>query len=1038
MITEINNLSFSDRMEISKLPVNSTIHGLFEEQVTKAPNKTAVVFKNKSLTYDELNKRANQVAELLINKGVKPDDIIAIYMDKSLEMAVYILGVLKAGGAFLNLNLDYPDKRIDFILNNSKAKLLLTNAKFKNEIINKIDHIFIDKIDLSEYSSNPNVPNIKNCATVYTSGSTGNPKGVIITHERVVNGLINFKNEFNLNSSCTSLLLIPYSFTMFIEGFFSLLSVGSKIIIPAENEVKDVNRIIYLIALYKVNFLVSVPALCMVILDNMADKEGKTLKLWVLGGDKLPRTLINKVNDKFTDLEISNIWGSTEGGFLTVSRHVEKKENINIGKAVDNICIYILDDNLNIVPIKNSGTIYTSCIGMSEGYINNAEKTKEVFIDNPFIKDGKIYCTGDIGIMHEDSSIELVGRADDQIKIRGFRVELSSIENSLQTMKGIKEVVAIAKRGKDENKYLCCYYTGKSYKVEELRKWLGKTLPEYMIPGYFIKLDKIPRNINGKIDRNALPEVNEYTELDTEYIAPKTEKELIIAESWKNILEREKIGINDNFFSLGGDSIKAINLISNLQKNFITEINDIYKFPTVHLLAENIKMQKDNLKLKFKKIKDSIHNSEKNREEYSKLILSEIEKYKNKNIKYEKIDLSKTRDYKNILLTGGTGFLGCHIFKELYQTQNSNIVLIIRGNKDNSPRQRFLKKCKYYFGINFSKEIELSSRIEIYDGDLQKDNFGVDSLVYGLLTKTVDCIVHTAASVKHFGEYKIFYKANVKTTENLLNFAKNTLKKDFHFISTEAVCMFGKYSDNRKYTVYSEYDIDQGQNLEDKPYIKSKLAGEKLVVKARQEGLTTNIYRVGNLVFNSETGKYQENIEENAFFKKMKAFKNLGYVPKTIVVDDLSYINETAKLFCKLFNKVSLKNEILHVFNEKTKDLADILASEKMNLNIIKLGFDEFMDYVMKNYSSEGLKSDIDSLMVHYGWLSEIQGNNTEFFMLSDKTKIIMKKLGFKWSSLDINKFRDMICPNVNSVNKAVDLKESTIKSKNINSQLVA
>jgi acyl carrier protein len=335
---------------------------------------------------------------------------------------------------------------------------------------------------------------------------------------------------------------------------------------------------------------------------------------------------------------------------------------------------------------------------MSKGYINNEEKTNEVFIDNPFIKGEKIYATGDLGIMHDDNSIELIGREDDQIKIRGFRVELSSIENTLLSMEGIQDCVAIARKGKDENKYLYCYYTGKSYKIEKLRTWISKTLPEYMIPAFFIKLDRIPLNINGKVDRKALPDTSMQCELETEYIAPKTEKEKLMAANWYSIFERKMIGINDNFFSLGGDSIKAINLIAKLQNNFTVEINDIYKYPTIYLLAKNIEIQKDNLKLKFNNIKDAIYSSEKNHKSNLKEISAEVESYNLRNNKYDNLDLCKTKAYRNILLTGGTGFLGSHILKELFDTQTSDIVLIIRGRNIADSMQRLSNKFKYYFG----------------------------------------------------------------------------------------------------------------------------------------------------------------------------------------------------------------------------------------------------------------------------------------------------------------------------------------------------
>jgi amino acid adenylation domain-containing protein/thioester reductase-like protein len=1010
-ISRTNKLAFTDNMSSVVLD-DQTVHGLFEEQVTKTPNKTALIFEGSSISYSELNAKANCVAVYLVKEGIKPNDRVAFLSEKSLDMAVCIIGILKAGASFLNLDLNYPEQRLNYIAQNSGIKFLLTKAKYKNRINVKLDKILFEDIVFCSGCHNPNVNGAEACAIIYTSGSTGNPKGVEASHIRTVNGIINKREICDISASTSTILLTPYSASMFLLAFFSYICSGSELLILGDDKVKDIRYIIHCIKKYKINCMNSVPAICEVVMANIDASDGKLLKTWMLSGDRISEKLIETVKRKFPNFEIINGWGCSEGGFLTTCRHLENEDVITVGSAVDNVRIYILDDNLNIVKKNVSGTIYISCIGMEESYLNDVEKSDQAFISNPFIEGEKIYCTGDVGIMHDNGNLQLIGRSDDQIKIRGFRVELSAIESRLCLLPGIKNVVAIARSENNNNKVLCCYFTGKKFKLEELRQWLSLSLPDYMIPSYFIHLKQIPYNMNGKVDRNALPDITESIALGTEYVAPETDKELVICNVWQKIFSKEKVGINDNFFNLGGDSIKAINIISQLQGNFIVGITDIYKNPTIKSLAENIDFQEGNLHLKFNKIKKVIHDSDRKRAEYAKLIRPIVDNYNLKNSKYNSIDLSKIKAYKNILVTGGTGFLGCHIIKELLETVKSNITLLIRGKDKKTASERFLKKCSYYFGSKYSNCLNENSRITVYSGDLEDCKFGLSYKDYKDLSHSIDCIIHTAASVKHYGEYDFFYAANVKTTANLLMFAKKCIKKDFHYISSEAICLFGEYSDNRPYTVFSEYEMDQNQSLGSKPYIKSKLEGEKLVIAARGDGIKTNIYRAGNLVVNSETGKAQQNINENAFFTKMKAYQNIGFVPEKIVTKDLSYINDTAKLFIELFNKVNLQNELFHVSNFKSDNLSDILSSKEMNLGIKKISADEFIDLIEKNYTNENIKEDINNLMLHNGWLDENKKVKTEFFVLSEKTNMIADRLGFKWSDFQCNKFRKMLLNN--------------------------
>jgi len=378
--------------------------------------------------------------------------------------------------------------------------------------------------------------------------------------------------------------------------------------------------------------------------------------------------------------------------------------------------------------------------------------------------------------------------------------------------------------------------------------------------------------------------------------------------------------------------------------------------------------------------------------------------------KYLNIDLSRKKHYKHVLLTGSTGYLGVHLLQKLIVDRDCHLYLIIRGKTAREARDRLDKKIVYYFGENAPQQMNIDGRVTVMSGDLQAEKLGLPEEIYTELAEKVDCIIHAAANVRHYGHYQEFYNSNVKATLELLELARTNRPKDFNYIST--ISVGGGFVEGKDQILFTEYDADLGQEL-DNYYLKTKLEGEKAVIAARETGVCGNIYRIGNVVFNSVSGMCQDNIEENAFYAQVKAFVNTGVVPDQMDEYEFSFVDRVAESIILLFDRAALKNETHHIYNPHSVKLSGVLTDPALNLGVKRVSFSQFIDHLYDNYDKPGFKNHIENIMLHFGWLDEGpeadgQGD-TEFTVLSDKTNLILKSLGFEWLELEPGRMTRMI-----------------------------
>ncbi|MEO7583965.1 MAG: amino acid adenylation domain-containing protein [Ferruginibacter sp.] len=585
-------------------PAGKTIIDLFAEQVNNNPDNIALVFEDRQLSYKELNELSNKVAHYLITKGVKQDTLIPICMKRSVEMIAGILGILKAGAAYVPIDPEYPEERIRFMLEDINAAIIITSSECVKKIGNSAatDIVLLDDNwpEISRQSSgnlNTSINTNHLAYVIYTSGSTGRPKGVLIEHSGVVN-LINAQSSFfNIDASERILQFSNYCFDASVEQIFLALFNGAALIMFPEGLQLNINLFETFLKEQRVTHLHATPSF----LENIQPVIYESLKRVIAGGDTCKKELA--ANWKHS-VHFYNEYGPTE----TTVTAIEYYDGINeaadtnslpIGKPIANTRLYILDKNQSILPIGVEGELYIAGAGVARGYLNRPELTAEKFVTDPFSAEpgARMYNTGDLARWLPDGNVEYLGRIDEQVKIRGYRIELGEIENTLQQYEGVKQAVVVAKEDKDGHKRLIGFVVPQSlFDRDAIQHYLRNNLPDYMVPALWVQMEAIPLTSNGKVDRKALPEPGTAEMITNEYEVPSTEMEFQLTALWKEILHVERVGVNDNFFELGGHSLNALQLASRMHKllNIKIDIGTIFSNPSIRLLGQALLHEKKN------------------------------------------------------------------------------------------------------------------------------------------------------------------------------------------------------------------------------------------------------------------------------------------------------------------------------------------------------------------------------------------------------------------------------------------------------------
>lgn len=963
------------------------IHELFSKQAEKTPDHIALVFRDKKITYRQLDQMSDVLAHRIREKGIRRNDVVPIITERSWHVIVAMLGVLKAGGAYMFVDPGYPAERIQSMLEIAECRFALCYGYSRP--------LSVECLDLERTDFEKNVSPLENinrpgdsAYIIFTSGSTGTPKGTVVSHGNVCNYAHN--NGYNrvlhhiLDRQYGGIVSVTnIIFDIFVtESIFPLL-YGLSIYFADDQETVSQRKLSKLLTENPVDVIQTTPTrMRSYMLDKTQMGYLRRLKLIILGGEALPLDLYQELKS-CTDARICNIYGPAETTVWSANTEVLNGD-ITIGSPVANTQIYILDKTGAPVPIGVAGELCIAGAGVGKGYLNRPELTAERFVPNPFATEenrhGKImYHTGDLARWRTDGKLEYLGRMDTQVKIRGLRIELGEVESVMGTMEGLGLVAVADRRDENGRQYLVGYYTAdETVDEKELRQHLSARLPKYMVPNYFVHLKEMPVTASGKVDRRNLPSPD-YTVRITDYTAPETEQERVLCQLLEGILHVEPVGIADDFFECGGDSLAAIEYVAKAHSKGIGfALQNVFDYPTVQSLCEFL----------ARKTVESDKAERDDFEKYHSLFAN--------NIVDETVTPGK-KSLGNVLLTGATGFLGAHILDCLMQEESGKICCLVRGKDGETYRSRLEQILKYYFGNKY--EAEYGNRIIAVEGTIERPDLG-DSIPADIQT-----VIHAAASVKHYGAYGYFKHVNVEGTKHVLDYTRSVGAKLIH-ISTLSVSGNSLADNFAVYRSEEEKHFDErffyiGQSL-DNVYIRSKFEAEKLVFDAMLQGMDAKVIRIGNLTNRISDYRFQPNYRQNAFLTRVKAVLEFGWFPDYLMplYTEFSPVDLTASGIVKIAQYAESQN-LFHLNSNRPvyfERFLEILQELDIFLKVTdEETFHRKLLETMKQkgteYIFEALQNDMDSQgKLVYDSNIRIQNDFTTWFL---------RQTGFTWKETD-------------------------------------
>lgn len=993
LLSDISIITPKEKYEIlygfnhtdAEYPKDKTVIELFEEQVVKTPNHVAVKINDASMTYQELNEKANQLAYSLIDFGIQTNDVIALRLHKSLEMIVAIFAILKAGGCYLPIDLSYPQERVDFMITDSNAKLFLTNKQHDLDFAISISKLLVDFSNENIYKQSSQNPSLRTnpddlIYIIYTSGSTGVPKGVMLMHKNIVRLIKNdqFLFDFNENDVWTMFHSVAFDFSVW--EMYACLLYGGKLILVPENVAKDPNDFLNLLRKENVTVLNQTPTYFYNLLDMELLKKDSNLSIRyiIYGGEALKPNLIKPWNIKYPQTKLINMYGITETTVHVTFRQLDERDlNLpfsNIGKPIPTLKVYVMDEHLKLMPFGVEGEMCVAGLGLCKGYLNRPELNETRFVKNPYNPDELLYHSADSAILGKDGNLYYKGRIDNQVKIRGFRVELGEIETKLLQHPDVIKCVVLPKKDYKDCHLITYVVTSKTISASVLRDYISKLVPNYMVPNYFMFVNEIPLTSNGKVDRKKLLNMKLVLEDKACYIAPRCEFEKIFTQILETSLHIENIGIDDNIMALGADSLTLMKItIELLEKNYMINIQDIYELKTIRAISDHM----------------NYHHK-----------ISLEPPHENLYYDFDEHNDLKQITSQNILLSGSTGYLGIHILHDLIEHSHHTIYCLIRDKNDVDAEQRLVDKLCFYFGDYILQYI--GSRIQVIKGNVTLEKFGLSEEAYDNLGKKIDLVIHCAAIVSHYGDKDLFYTVNVLGTDHMIDFCQK-YRLFFNHISTTSVAANVIPSTN-KIVPFDEHCLYVGQNYTDNIYIKSKFEAEQHIYSAMKNGLVASIYRLGNITARISDGKFQENDTQNAFLNRIVAFSKLQKIPKTFanMSIDLSSVDECSNIITTLCQYESSYGKVFHIFNNHRISVSGILEYlDSLGKHIEIVSSEDFNDFVSKIPMKDAILGIINDITSNLSKAPE----NVE--LKCDFTLSYMQKYGLSWS-----------VPNLNYLNK--------------------
>lgn len=967
---------------------------LLEKQADLNPDKQAVIAGNESLTFKELNERANKVANTLIEKGISTESIIGLYMERCVDIYPVRQGIMKSGGAFVSTEPDYPDERISYILENSKAEYLITTQSLfesRKKLFDTVNCkiLLLEDIYALENTANPNTAikpsSLAYC--IYTSGSTGKPKGVMIEHRNLMNMLCYHKKNILAKDYVdnTSVFLGLAAITFDVSVIEEMMPIyhGQTVAMATDEEIHNPILLARMMKKTGVDMMKCTPSYMQTMLEFTEVCEVfQQLRAIIIGAEPFPEALYNKMRNAGFKGKIYNSYGPTETTVTVTIDELDGK-NVTIGTPAGNTKIYILDCFDNILPPFAKGELVITGKSVGRGYLGLEKMTKEKFIS---YNGEKAYRSGDIAYWNNDGKIVHCGRNDNQIKLRGLRVELDEIENVMNRFEGIKRSVVLVK-GEGNDQFLCGYYVSETpADTQKLTAFMSQTLTKYMIPNVFVHLTSMPMTVNGKIDKRALPEPETENKRHKGRL-PKNNLESKFCEIFAMALGLDNVFADDDFFELGGTSLSASKVAMKCMTEKINVVYaDVFDYTTPEKLTEYVQSKINESAAQIVKSTENMQNHE---------TLYDVLK----NNTAEFVDEISYTDIGNVLVTGATGFLGIHIIKELLDSGCEKIYCLLRKNKRQTVEERLKSMLMYYFDSTFDENFD--KQIIVIEGDITDKD-----LSENLSKCEFDTIINCAACVKHFVADDLLDRVNVRGVENLIKICRNLNKKLIQ-ISTVSVAGESVNEHISSEIKLTENKLDMGQILENK-YAHTKYLAETAMLEAIKDGLCGKVIRVGNLMSRNSDGEFQINYSTNGFMKRLRAYSIIGKFPVNSMDNTVEFspIDLTAKAVVKLAGTPD-KFTVFHAYNCHHVHMANILEVMKnygMNIDIVT--DEKFRTCFNELLSDETRNMEISSLIAYMN-----NGKSDRRYIGWDNTFTVkaLYRLGFSWKLTDESYIRQAV-----------------------------
>ena len=951
---------------------SQTIVSLFRKQVEQTPDNLAVVYHDHKYTYREVDEISERIAGYVVTQGLVNEDVVSVLIPRCEWMAIVSLGVLKAGCAYQPLDPSYPAERLNFMMKDADAKLLIADEELRSIVDEYQGKVLLTK-DIKQLStvnyqlSTPILPSSL-FIMLYTSGSTGTPKGCQLEHGNLVAFCHWYQRNYGLTAADRVAAYASYGFDACMMDMYPALTCGAcvhiigddiRLNLPDLNNYFNEQGITHSFITTQVGY------------QFVTNVENHSLRCFAVGGEKL-----SALNPP-TNYKMYNGYGPTECTIFTTNYWVKDYElDIPIGKPLDNLRLYIVDKQFNRLPLGAAGELWVTGPQVSRGYLNRPEKTAETYLKNPFDDDPKharVYRTGDIVRYLPDGNIQFVGRKDGQVKIRGFRIELKEVEAVIRQFPGIKDVTVQAFDYENGGKFIAAYIVSdQQVDIKALNAFIGERKPPYMIPASTMQIDSIPLNQNQKVNRKALP-TPVMQASDREYVAPANDTEALFCRIFSEVLSMDKVGANDSFFDMGGTSLMVTRVIIEADKaGMHVAYGDVFANPTPRKLAALVTGgtvvstdDEDVTKFDYSAINNLLNNNT-------------LESFRN----------GERQSLGNVLLTGATGYLGIHVLKELIDSDAREIYCLVRDKNLNGAEHRLKTLLFYYFESTYDDLF--GQRIHIVLGDVTND-------LTALVQAKIDTVFNCAAVVKHFSEGTEIEDVNIGGAQRCVDLCLKTGARLVH-ISTYSTSGLNVNDTMAPDYVFTEQRLYDGQYLGNQ-YVHSKFLAERIVLQSiAEDGLSAKVIRVGNLAARTSDGEFQINFSTNSFMGRIKVFNMLGCFPYSMYESKVEFtpIDEVAHAII-LLSSTPKECCVFHAYNSHTQFLGDVLNGFNNLGTDIRLVEDEEYNATMESAGNDPQKAKTLSSLLAYQDMAHGM-RVTQVAVSNPYTTQVLYRLGFKWS----------------------------------------